>query len=113
VDRAPAVGARWEHVSAVVTFRGVGLSKAKTSLTIVVVGRERVRVPAGEFESLRVDAVSPAVNFSAKHASLRFTYWYSTTLQRGVRISRRQYCTHPGDNSEDVLELVSFRPANQ
>lgn len=88
-----------------------------------VVGSERVRVPAGEFEAIKVRRLvypGDAGNFQSETHIIEFD-WYAPALGRVVRSERksewqdgsrcdeRTSCVYYGDWS--VIELAEVRPA--
>ena len=101
------VGKRWR-------YRTDWLFKAKRSngwsdVDVAVVSRERVRVPAGEFDAYRIEAsaslngTSPVGSIYAGRATM--TYWYAPDVRAIVRaVSRNPYL------GTSTVDLVAFRP---
>ncbi len=84
-----------------------------------VVGKEKVTVPAGTFEAIKVEIEhlwSPAMGSGA---GLRLgtggrdlTVWYAPSVKRAVKFSSRLNAgAYPPVESEFDLELVSYQPA--
>jgi len=91
-----------------------------------VLGRERIRVPAGEFDAIKVRRFVYAGDdeFPYSETSIMETDWYAPALGRSVRLERRSefvdhsLCTedmscldHLGD--WDIVELVEARAARR
>ena len=107
----PGAGKDWENVPVELTFSGAyDKQKHQTSATVRAVAEERIRVPAGTFNTVRVEVETRKMNLSWKSTWLVLTYWYSPERRRTVKISWRLYSTYAIDNTEDMLELVSFQP---
>jgi hypothetical protein len=87
------------------------MRKFQTTASVRAVTEDRVRVPAGQFSTVRVELETRKLNLSWKSTWLLLTYWYSPELRRTVKISSRLYSSYTNDNSEDTLELASFQPA--
>jgi hypothetical protein len=83
-----------------------------------IVGREIVRVPAGSFESIRVEVEhtwqaaqqSGSVTFTAHfNGSRKLTVWYAPAVKRAVKFSsRRVFGEIPPVDTHFDLELVSY-----
>jgi hypothetical protein len=75
-----------------------------------VAGRERIRVPAGEFDAWKIEATTQTVT---RHGPMKFTYhiWYSQAMQRAVKVFldiNSQLIIEKGSES---LELSGFDKA--
>lgn len=92
------------------------LSKRKYA----VVGTETIHVPAGTFETTKIDAVwqgtkvsnpkiSAAENVTAER--YHFTYWYSPETKAMVKVVRKFHNGFGAVESTVTEELDSFRPA--
>ena len=80
-------------------------------MTLKTVGIEQIRVPAGEFSAVRIEARSAMVLNSGADAgsiAVLLTYWYSPELTRTIKISKRQIATLSHINYEDVFELTAY-----
>jgi S1-C subfamily serine protease len=88
------------------------LSHGKRSLVwnIRVMGQEKVRVPAGEFDAWRIDAVSETVT---RHGLIKFTYriWYSAAMQRAVKTFLDMNSPVGVEKSNETLELAVVEKA--
>ena len=87
-----------------------------------VVGTETIHVPAGTFETTKIDAVwqgtkvsnpkaSAAENLSAER--YHFTYWYSPETRAMVKVVRQFHNGFGAVESTVTEELDSFRPAGR
>lgn len=75
--------------------------------SVRLAGREKVRAPAGEFESWRIDATAQEVG---PHGPVKIEYrvWYSRAMQRAVKMSLSvDFRVNVGKSSE-TLELAAF-----
>jgi hypothetical protein len=83
-----------------------------TTVSIKSFGEETVRVPAGEFRAIRLEAHSGSVT-SATHGQSRVivTYWYAPQLGRTVKITRRFVSMASIINTQDSFELARYRVA--
>ncbi len=98
----PQRGLEWSSPEAQLTLDKATSQRAPTRLTVRVIGQERVRIPAGEFEAVRIEA-------RGADQRVVYTYWYSADVRRAVKISRRQTGAGGGTSSEETLELLGFR----
>jgi hypothetical protein len=107
----PPVGTEFRTEGKHVTVIADG-AQAATATQMRVVAREKVRVPAGEFDTVRVEARSADVWAQGGiRISLLLTYWYSEAQHRVVKASRRQFATNHTRSSDEVLELERMEPA--
>ena len=102
-----AVGKRWRYRTDWL-FKPKG-SKGWSDVDVTVVGRERIRVPAGEYDAYRLElaatlnGTSPVGSRYAGEATM--TYWYAPDVRAIVRsVSRNPYV------GTSTVELVAFRP---
>lgn len=86
------------------------LGKRNLTWTTRVAGQERVKVPAGEFQAWRIDAVANEVG---PHGPLKINYrvWYSEAMQRAVKMSLHFDTRIDIANSLETLELAGFDKA--
>jgi hypothetical protein len=100
------VGKRWRYESEWV-FKPKG-SKGSTIVDVVVVGHEKVKVPAGEFDAFKLAAkgslhgVSPIKSVYAGETTE--TYWYAPTARAIVKSVR-----HNPYLGTTTVELVEFQ----
>ena len=108
----PGPGREWKDIPVEISFGGFdGSARTRTTLTVQAVAEERVRVPAGEFSTVRVEAKTPRINQSWRTVGLTLTYWYSPELRRTVKMSRRLFSSYGNDGGEDTLELAGYQAA--
>jgi hypothetical protein len=72
-----------------------------------VVGKERVSVPAGEFEAWKINATAVA---DTRHGPMKFTYqvWYSQSMQRAVKIFLDINSPLNIEKGSETMELAAF-----
>jgi hypothetical protein len=110
--RLPARGTEWKGRAPAVSVEsdsGVYTSTTSVTMSVKVVGPERIRVPLGEFDTTRIDAMSVPVS----GARIRVSYWYTPTLQRAVKLSYRVFSLHNSVGADDVLELSSVQAVSR
>jgi S1-C subfamily serine protease len=76
-----------------------------------VVKKERVRVPAGEFEAWKIEAVT---NFNAHYGNMRVTcdMWYSPEARRAVKMHTvTRWLSFALDPGIESLELIGYESA--
>jgi Trypsin-like peptidase domain len=74
-----------------------------------VAAQEQIRVPAGEFETWKVEAKS---EITGQYGLVRITanYWYSVKMGRTVKMVLKNDWTQSSMSSHETYELVSFEP---
>jgi hypothetical protein len=74
-----------------------------------VVGLEKVRVPAGEFEAWRIES---AAGRNTPWGSVKLTgnYWYSTAIQRTVKMTMYWDVSIGVNSTIEIYELTAFEP---
>jgi serine protease Do len=103
------VGQAWSTLPAEVNILGAG--RAQLLSDARVVRQETVRVPAGEFETWRVETVSNKINQGGGGTSLRCTYWYAPNVMRTVRMNVVIDSIQIAASSEETYELSEFQRA--
>jgi hypothetical protein len=107
----PALGKEWKDITAELTI-GTRSGPRQARLDVRAVEQEKIRVAAGEFTTIRVEArVKGYVDFTGGGTTRAYVlkYWYSPELHRVVKMSRRVVSDGTRESSEDILELASFR----
>jgi hypothetical protein len=112
----PKPGGEWKEVEAEVTvYVGPVAPRVRTLLSVRAVGEERVRVPAGEFSTVKVEVKSRPITVFALDlratANLELNYWYSPDIRRVVKISRNQFSSFNATTGNYDFELASFQSA--
>ena len=103
------VGQAWSALPAEINILGAG--RAQLLSDARVVRQETVRVPAGEFETWRVETVSNKINQGGGGTSLRCTYWYAPNVMRTVRMNVVIDSIQIAASSEETYELSEFQRA--
>jgi hypothetical protein len=75
-----------------------------------IAGRERIRVPAGEFDAWKIEATTQT---ETRHGPMKFTYriWYSQAMQRAVKVFLDINSPVNIEKSSESLELSSYDKA--
>jgi hypothetical protein len=111
-EGAPPLGKEWKNVAVDLTLKGSGSLRVRTAMNIRVIGEERVRVPAGEFRTVRVEAQSRAYLEARKDGSepsVVLTYWYSPEVRRAVKVSSKTFAPSGRPDPENTLELAGYQ----
>lgn len=107
----PAAGQRWAELPVTLLLGGYGYGKQKFVAEARVVGREKVRVPAGQFEAVRVQVTSRR-SLGSDVVRIECNYWYSPDAMRTVKMSLEVKYSNPSFNQNpESYELISFEPA--
>jgi hypothetical protein len=100
-------GREWTTGQSDMTWLLPGHSKVSGDwdIKLRVRGEERIRVPAGKFNAVKVEGRSE----TRGPASFLLTYWYAPEIKRIVKIVRHQH--HPDSNAQqqDEYELVRYK----
>jgi len=90
---------------------GYGYGKQKFQMAARVVGREKVRVPAGVFDAIRVQATGQK-SMGSDVVGINCNYWYSPDFTRAVKMSLEiKYSNSSFTPKPESYELVAFEPA--
>jgi hypothetical protein len=108
-------GVNWQEM--VMSRDPATLQQMKMRIIGKVLGRERIRVPAGEFDCIKIgrDTILDDAQFWRGPTKVWDTEWYSPELNRWVRYeTRSQYREEGGRNSLrrgdwTIFELTSFK----
>lgn len=79
--------------------------------TVRVVTRERVSVPAGEFDAVKVElkATRPANDFRSLYPNrMTQVIWYSSQVKRVIKYAVLTESPQSGPNDRDLYELTSY-----
>lgn len=78
-------------------------------LNVKVLGVEHVRVPAGEFDALKVEAVSDIHRWAdSGDGYVRMRFWYAPGVKRTVKMERRFEASKTILGYTDVYELSTY-----
>lgn len=94
------VGKKWSFIDDFATP-----AEGRMTCSVVVVGYEKVRVPAGEFDAFKLEAkgdwvVGQEHNF---HGHTAWTYWYAPTVRAVVKSEYRH-----GSDPSTIDEMTEF-----
>jgi hypothetical protein len=107
----PREGTSWDALKAE-QFNVCMRSAYTCKTTARLIGREKVRTAAGEFEALKVEleleAIPVTANSYTPRAMRSFTFWYAEAAKRMVKARSRLVSGNSTDPDYDV-ELISFR----
>jgi hypothetical protein len=84
--------------------------KTVTKFSVRSVRQERIKLPAGDFDTVRVELVSVPLGPPA-YGQLRFVYWYSPDVPRVVKVLRQRLSADMPETGSDSFELASYRRA--
>jgi len=75
-----------------------------------VVGREKVQVPAGEFEATKVEAESTWSSPIGGAKEIQLTFWYAPKIGRTVKMPRviKDWASRTGNDEVDEYMLASY-----
>ena len=99
-------GQRWEGLSVTATLPWYGKKKFMTDARVAA--RGKVRVPAGVFDTMRVQATAEE-NFGPSIVKINLNYWYSVDSMRTVKMSlETKNSLGTNQQNTETYELVSF-----
>jgi len=103
------VGQAWSELPAEINLLGAGHVRLVSDARVV--RREKVRVPAGEFETWRIETVSNRINQGGGGTSLRCTFWYAPKMTRTVKMNVVIDSLQLAASGDETYELATFRKA--
>ena len=104
-------GRYWKELPVILLLGGYGYGRQKFPAETRVIGREKVRVPAGTFDAVRVRATSQR-NLGSDVVKIDYNYWYSPEFMRTVKMSLEvKYSNTAFQLNSESYELISFEPA--
>ena len=104
------VGREWQEIHAKLTITLGGKVREEWRLEVKVVGAERVSVPAGEFDALKVEVVSDRHRWADfGDGIVRLEFWYAPEVKRTVKMVRRLEGSKVIVSYTDVYELASYK----
>jgi nicotinamide mononucleotide (NMN) deamidase PncC len=99
-------GQRWQGLPVTAMLPWYGKKKFMTDARVA--GREKVRVPAGVFDTMRVQATGEE-NFGTSIVKINLNYWYSVDSMRTVKMSlETKNSLSSNQQNTESYELVSF-----
>jgi hypothetical protein len=108
---AVTAGQKWDQVPSEIGIVGAGKRAFVSDVTVA--GREKIRVPAGEFDAWRIEAISDKVSYAGtgNATQVRCTFWYSPAMQRAVKMSITIETPIIAAQANETYELAAFEPA--
>ncbi len=108
-DQDLKAGQRWKDIPATFQLNQVG--KKTLLMQAVVVKQEKVRVPAGEFDTTLVEATGKDY-FVQSSVKVICRFWYSAQMKRSVKMSLLvDYSVSTLNGSPETYELTAYEPA--
>jgi hypothetical protein len=105
------VGQNWQGLPVTLLLGGYGYGKQRFETESRVIGREKVRVPAGTFDATHVQATAQK-NLGPDQIRVFFDYWYNQESVRTVKMSLEiKYSNSAFQSNSEIYELMSFEPA--
>lgn len=108
VDAPPKVGARWSDIGGDYYIPGFG--KRQLSTQVSIVANESIVVPAGRFDTVRIETLSTPVHFLGSEFKVKCVYWYAPKAQRTAKMIVEIVTTISVLNGKEVYELQSYEP---
>ena len=103
------IGMKWDGVPSKLTTMLAGKVREDWHLNVKVIGIEHVRVPAGEFDALKVEAVSDIHRWAdAGDGYVRMRFWYAPGVKRTVKMERRFEASKTILGYTDTYELSRY-----
>lgn len=100
----PGAGKQWKGIDATLWFGSEALLRTSTKVTVRSVKEERVKIPLGEFTTVRVEALARYEgNKMAGNRALRLVYWYSPQYRRTIKMSRSLVGEGSGGDKESFV----------
>jgi hypothetical protein len=101
-------GQHWQGLPVTLLLAGYGYGKQQFQMEARVVGRESVRVPAGTFQAVRVEATGQK-SMGSDRVKIICNYWYGPDSMRAVKMSLEIKYSNPSFTPiPESYELVSF-----
>ena len=105
------IGREWNGIAASLTVTVEGKKRQDWLLKAKVVGVERIRVPAGEFEALKVEVVSNTHRLSVNYncdGAVTLLFWYAPYIKRTVKMVRHVDMPICVLSHTDIYELAYY-----
>jgi len=108
-DQGPKAGQQWSDIP--VSLLLVWYGKRKFLLQAKIIRQETVRVPAGEFNTMLMEAVARE-NLGSSIVKITTRHWYAPQIMRTVKMSLHiEFSVGAFASSVETYELVAFEPA--
>jgi hypothetical protein len=92
----------WTDVAGEFSILGYGMKSFSSSARVV--GREKVKVPAGEFVAWKIETNSPDATGNSVHC----TFWYAPTSLRTIKMLLKVDSPVIAAQTNDTYELMAF-----
>ena len=103
------IGMEWNGIASKLTTTLAGKVREDWRLNVKVIGIEHIRVPAGEFDALKVEAVSDIHRWAdSGDGYVRMRFWYAPGIKRTVKMERRFEASKTILSYTDVYELSRY-----
>jgi S1-C subfamily serine protease len=102
-------GKRWSDIPGEFAIQG---SPRKMIAEVRATGRERIRVPAGDFEALRIEALTERIYHNNLFFSVKSTFWYVPEIKRYAKAQIRTESSVAVHTNSEIYELISFTGTN-
>lgn len=107
-EQGPKPGQRWTNIPASFQFKS---GRKSILMQAKVVKQERVRVPAGEFDTTLVEATGND-NSASIYVRVTCRFWYAAKVKRSVKMSLSiAYDISALNGNAEIYELTAFEPA--
>ena len=107
-DASLTVGQKWDAIPG--EFKIAAIGSRVLMFEVRVVGQEPVRVPAGTFNSWRVEALSQYTQHQTTSVRIKCTYWFSPEVSRAVKMEIADDWEAQIASSGETYELSIFQP---
>jgi hypothetical protein len=102
---------RWTGLPVSLRLGAYGYGRQTFETQARVVGRERITVPAGKFDTVRVQMTGEK-SIALDLVRIICTYWYSEDSMRTVKMSLEiRYTNKIYQTNPEIYELVAYEPA--
>jgi hypothetical protein len=104
------IGKNWDDLKPALTaaLAHSGARRETWSMKLEVLGSEKIRVPAGEFMTIKVEGVTN-IDPGWGNARLKLTYWYASKVKRTIRFTREVYSSHDISRQAEIYELANYK----
>ena len=108
-EYGPKAGQHWPDIP--VSLLLVWHGKKKFLMQARTVKQEVVRVPAGTFNAMLMEAVAKE-NLGSSFVTITCRYWYASEMKRAVKMSFQiEFAVTTSNTPAEIYELVAFEPA--
>lgn len=101
-----AVGQQWKQLPSDFSVQPLGMNSLLSDARVVK--RERIHVPAGQFDAWKVESISTPVHYNGNLITMKCAFWYAPDMVRTVKMVVLAESTYAVGKSMETYELVSF-----